>query len=57
LSGAESGVDTKLTVFAEAPGILTANGSQGVVLNQDLSPNSATNPAAEGSVNREHKQR
>jgi len=50
VSGAQPGVDTKLTVVAEAPGILTAGGTQGVILNQDLSLNSATNPAAEGSV-------
>ena len=50
VSGAEPGVGTKLTVVAEAPGILTAGGSQGVILNQDLSLNSATNPAVKGSV-------
>jgi uncharacterized protein (TIGR03437 family) len=50
VSSGGSGAGTKLTVVAEAPGILTAGGTQGVILNQDYSLNSATNPAAAGSV-------
>ncbi len=39
-----------VNLATSAPGIFVGSGTQGAVLNADNSPNSATNPAARGSV-------
>ena len=48
--GAVQSVAAPIIVAAEAPGILAISGTQGAILNADLSLNSAANPAAPGSV-------
>jgi uncharacterized protein (TIGR03437 family) len=48
--GAVPSVATPVVVMAEAPGILAVSGTQGAILNQNLSLNSAANPATPGSI-------
>jgi uncharacterized protein (TIGR03437 family) len=48
--GAVQSVAAPIIVAAEAPGILAFSGTQGAILNADLSLNSAANPAAQGSI-------
>jgi len=49
-SGGASSVSTTVAVSALSPAIFMAGGTQGAILNQDYSANSAANPAAAGSV-------
>ena len=50
ISGTTTGVASTAIVIAESPEIFVTSGTQGAVLNQDYTPNSATNPAAVGSA-------
>jgi uncharacterized protein (TIGR03437 family) len=54
VSGAVSGTTSTITMVPVAPTIFlssgTSPGGQGAVLNQDFSPNSTANPAANGTV-------
>ena len=53
MSQGQATTEILLPVVPAAPGVFTADGSgtgQGAILNEDLTPNSAANPAARGSI-------
>jgi len=49
-NGTATSSNSTVSLAASAPGIFVGAGTQGAVLNQDFSANSAANPAARGSV-------
>jgi uncharacterized protein (TIGR03437 family) len=49
-NGTATSSPSTVTLAASAPGIFVGSGTQGAVLNQDYSANSAANPAARGAV-------